>query len=314
MEETSKSINSRGRTLRRSLGLARMSLPVGITDRIEHMRALDRVVVPLAKLIRRRLPLGSPTRDVLHGVPTGHPLHPPLATVSLGCFTATAVLDVIDVDPRASQAVLATGLAAAVPAAAAGLTDWSVLHLEQQRVGLVHVLVNMAAIGLYSGSLILRLSGRHRTARALAFAGLGAAGIGGNLGGHLAYRMAAGPSHAEQTTHLVPLGWHDLCRLWDLPDGRPVSRRLGYIQLFVLRHGTNVTVLADRCSHLAGPLHQGRLVMDDDEPCVVCPWHGSTFRLEDGGVVHGPATAPQPSFEVNVRGDGVVQVRPRELT
>jgi nitrite reductase/ring-hydroxylating ferredoxin subunit len=43
---------------------------------------------------------------------------------------------------------------------------------------------------------------------------------------------------------------------------------------------------------------------------VVCPWHGSTFRLTDGSVVHGPATAPQPSFETRIRRDGVIQVRP----
>ncbi|GII81246.1 hypothetical protein Sru01_62280 [Sphaerisporangium rufum] len=289
-----------------------MTLPTRFTDRIEHLRAMDRVFTPLAKTIRRRLPPGSTLRDLLHGVPAGHPLHPVLATVSLGCFTATAVLDAIDADPRATKAVLVTGIAGAVPAAAAGATDWSVLHLEQQRVGFVHALVNAAALGLYSASLLARLAGDHRTGKALAFAGLGAAGVGGYLGGHLAYRMAAGPTHAEPTTHLVPLGWHDLCRIWDLPDGRPVSRRLGYIQLFVLRHGAQVKVLADRCSHLAGPLHQGRLKVEDDEACVVCPWHGSTFRLEDGAVVHGPATAPQPSFEVSVRGDGIVQVRPRQ--
>ncbi|WP_424528463.1 Rieske 2Fe-2S domain-containing protein [Sphaerisporangium viridialbum] len=312
MEETSKAVNSRRRTLMESLGFGRMSVPVGLTERLEHVRALDRVVVPVAKTIRRRLPSGSALRDMLHGVPTGHPLHPPLATISLGCWTATAVLDLIDVDPRASRAVLATGIAGAIPAAAAGITDWSMLHLEQQRVGFVHAMVNLAALGLYSGSLMMRLSGRHQAGRTLAFAGLGAAGLGGYLGGHLAYRMAAGPTHAEPTTHLVPLGWHDLCRLWDLPDGRPVTRRLGYINLFVLRHGAQVKVLADRCSHLAGPLHQGRLKLENDEACVVCPWHGSTFRLEDGAVVHGPATAPQPAFEVNIRGDGIVQVRPRE--
>ncbi|WP_308249813.1 Rieske (2Fe-2S) protein [Sphaerisporangium fuscum] len=313
MEETSKSINSRRRSLRETLGITRMSLPVGLTDRLEHMRGIDRLIVPLAKTIRRKLPSGSMARDLLHGVPTGHPLHPPLATISLGCFTATAVLDLIGADSRSSSAVLATGIAGAVPAAAAGITDWSVLHLEQQRVGFVHSLVNLTALGLYSGSLLLRLSGKERAGRMLGFAGLAAVSVGGYLGGHLAYRMAAGPTHAEPTTHLVPLGWHDLCRLWDLPDGRPVSRRLGYIHLFVLRHGATVKVLADRCSHLAGPLHQGRLKLENDEVCVVCPWHGSTFRLEDGAVVHGPATSPQPAFEVNVRGDGVVQVRPRPI-
>ena len=98
----------------------------------------------------------------------------------------------------------------------------------------------------------------------------------------------------------------------DLPDGWPVTRRLGYISLFVLRAGDDVHVLTDRCSHLAGPLHQGSIISDDSgETCVVCPWHGSTFRVADGSVVHGPATARQPSFETRVTDDGVLQVRPR---
>ncbi|MFC7645893.1 Rieske (2Fe-2S) protein [Streptosporangium lutulentum] len=92
-----------------------------------------------------------------------------------------------------------------------------------------------------------------------------------------------------------------------------MSRRLGYIDLFVLRVGGGVTVLADGCSHLAGPLHQGKLVSEEGTTCVVCPWHGSTFRLSDGAVVHGPATAPQPSFETRIRRDGILQVRPTQV-
>ncbi len=41
--------------------------------------------------------------------------------------------------------------------------------------------------------------------------------------------------------------------------------------------------------------------------CVTCPWHGSTFRVTDGAVVHGPASAPQPVFQTWVRGS-IVQV------
>jgi nitrite reductase/ring-hydroxylating ferredoxin subunit len=69
-------------------------------------------------------------------------------------------------------------------------------------------------------------------------------------------------------------------------------------------------VLADRCAHLGGPLHQGRLVIENDETCVICPWHSSTFRVSDGSVVHGPATARQPSFEARVSDAGTIQVRP----
>ncbi|MET7332629.1 Rieske 2Fe-2S domain-containing protein [Nonomuraea sp. NPDC005650] len=283
--------------------------PVALADRLEKSKALDTPIRVLAKTVRQRIRPGR-LRDLLHGVPTGKPLHPPLATVSLGCWLSAAVLDLADGDPRASRVLLATGIANALPTAAAGLTDWSSLHREQQRVGFVHMLSNVAALGLFSGSLLARVRGRERMGRTLTLAGLGLAGLGGYLGGHMAYRQAAGANHAPQVTHLVPLGWHDLCLLRDLPEGRPVARRLGYIQLFVLRQGEAVTVLADRCPHLAGPLHQGRLVMENGEACVVCPWHGSTFRLADGSVRHGPATAPAPVFETRIRRDGTLQVRP----
>ncbi|MFE3451327.1 Rieske 2Fe-2S domain-containing protein [Nonomuraea sp. NPDC059194] len=287
----------------------RLAGPVDLADRLEKSRSMDRPIRTLAKAVREKIGPGT-LRDWLHGVPTGKPLHPPLATVALGCWVSATLLDFAKTDPRASRTLIAAGLGGALPTAAAGLTDWSSLHLEQQRVGFVHMLVNLSAVGLFSGSLMLRLAGREGGGRAMSLLGLGAAAVGGYLGGHMAYRQAAGANHAEQVTHLVPLGWHDLCRIDDLPAGRPVARRLGYIQLFVMRHASGVTVLADQCSHLAGPLHQGRVVMENGVPCVVCPWHGSTFRLVDGSVAHGPATAPAPTFETRVREDGTVQVRP----
>ena len=46
----------------------------------------------------------------------------------------------------------------------------------------------------------------------------------------------------------------------------------------------------------------------DDGSCIRCPWHGSVFRLSDGAVRRGPATAPAHAFEVRVEA-GRVQVR-----
>jgi nitrite reductase/ring-hydroxylating ferredoxin subunit/uncharacterized membrane protein len=291
------------RHLRRFVG------PVDLADRLEKSRAMDTPIRVLAKAVRDGIRPGR-VRDLLHGVPTGKPLHPPLATVALGCWLSATVLDLAGADRRAVRVLIGAGVCGALPAAAAGLTDWSSLHREQQRVGFVHLLANVSALGLFSASLLARVNGHHRSGRTLSLLGLAAAGVGGYLGGHLSYRLAAGANHAPQVAHLVPLGWHDLCALKDLPEGRPVARRLGYIQLFVLRSGESVTVLADRCPHLAGPLHQGRLVVEDGEACVVCPWHGSTFRLADGTVKHGPATAPAPTFETRIRRDGMIQVRP----
>ncbi|MEV5826586.1 Rieske 2Fe-2S domain-containing protein [Spirillospora sp. NPDC052242] len=281
-----------------------------VTDGIEHARALDRTIRVLSTGVKRVLRPG-PVKDALHGVPLGHPAHPPLTDVPMGCWTSAAVLDLLPGTRRASEALVAAGLVGAVPTVLTGVADWSALHRGQQRVGLVHAGGMAIATALYSASYAARYRGRDDAGRALGFAGLGVLLAGSYLGGHLAFRQAAGASHADQVAHLVTLGWHDLCKADELPDGWPVHRSLGYISLFVLRTGDEVHVLADRCSHLAGPLHQGRIVSDDNaDLCVVCPWHGSTFRVRDGSVVHGPATGRQPAFESRVTENGTLQVRP----
>jgi nitrite reductase/ring-hydroxylating ferredoxin subunit/uncharacterized membrane protein len=254
--------------------------------------------------------------DLLHGVPFGQPSHPAVVRLPIGCWTSAVLLDWLGgrgrglETERASALLIAAGVAAALPAAATGLADWSALHTHQQRVGLVHGAVQAGATLLFGGSLLARAAGRRGSGAVLAAAGLATATIGGYLGGYLAMRLGAGSSHAEQVGHLAAIGWQDLCPLAELPPGRPTRRQLGYLSLLAVRSGDDVSVLSDQCSHLGGPLHQGRLVIDRDDACVVCPWHGSTFRLSDGGVRRGPATATQPAFETRVSDSGMVQVRP----
>jgi nitrite reductase/ring-hydroxylating ferredoxin subunit len=229
----------------------------------------------------------------------------------LGCWTSAALLDLFPGTERASRTLIAAGLASSLPATATGLADWSALHRHQQRVGLVHAASGACAATLFSASLIARASGFGRAGKLLSAGGLTAATVGGYLGGHLALRLGAGASHAEPVGHLAGLGWHELCRVYDLPDGRPVRRQLGYLSLFVLRRGPDVNVLSDHCAHLGGPLHQGRVLTGEGGDRVTCPWHGSTFRIGDGSVVHGPATARQPSFRCRVTDAGMVEVQPR---
>jgi nitrite reductase/ring-hydroxylating ferredoxin subunit len=138
--------------------------------------------------------------------------------------------------------------------------------------------------------------------------GLGAVGAGGLLGAHLTYRQAAGVDHADWVPDVVGPGWHDVGPLADLADGQLERREVASQPLVVLRRGDSAYVLSGVCSHLAGPLAEGELVDGGRGPCVRCPWHGSTFRLADGSVVRGPATAPQPSFAVDVSG-GLLRVR-----
>ena len=284
--------------------------PVDVAERIERAPALDPAVRSLSDGVVRALPPG-PRADALHGVPFGQPAHPALVRLPLGCWTSAALLDLFPGTERASRTLIAAGLASSLPATATGLADWSALHRHQQRVGLVHAASGACAATLFSASLIARASGFGRAGKLLSAGGLTAATVGGYLGGHLALRLGAGASHAEPVGHLAGLGWHELCRVYDLPDGRPVRRQLGYLSLLVLRRGPDVSVLSDHCAHLGGPLHQGRVLTGESGDCVTCPWHGSTFRIGDGSVVHGPATARQPSFRCRVTDAGLVEVQPR---
>lgn len=273
-----------------------------IISDLEQATALDRLV-GLGQRVARLIPRGG-ARDFLHGVWLGHPLHPVLAQVPTGAWLSATLLDGWpDRGPdagRASRRLVLLGLAASVPAALAGAADWSEQHEQQMRVGAVHIMANASAAALYTASLLARPGGG---ARVLRLAGLTAAGAGGLLGGHMSFRLAGGANQAEPVPHLVEPGWHDLMRLPDLPDRRPVRRMLGEVPVLAVREDGRVHVLADRCSHLSGPLSEGSL----DGGCLTCPWHHSTFRVTDGAVVRGPATAPQPVFRTRIAGD-VIQV------
>ncbi len=265
---------------------------------LEQATALDRLV-GLGQRVARLVPEG-PVRDALHGVWLGHPLHPALAQVPIGAWLSATFLDGWPDSEAASRRLVLLGLAAAGPAALAGAVDWAEQHEQQMRVGTVHAMANTAAVTLYLASLRART---RRGARVLRLAGLSAAGTGGFLGGHISFRLAGGVNQAEPVPHLVEPGWHPLMPAAELTDRRPAKRMLGEVPVVVIGDGRRVHVLADRCSHMSGPLSEGSL----DDGCLTCPWHGSRFRISDGTVARGPATAPQPVFETRIR-DGVIEV------
>ncbi|WP_078845661.1 Rieske (2Fe-2S) protein [Streptomyces albus] len=283
-------------------GLERLPV-VGPLDALGRLRALDPVISPVQNAVRK-LPLGG-LRDVLHGRWLGHPLHPALVQLPVGAWMSAGVLDMLPGTRRASRVLITTGVLAAVPAALTGAADWAELHKPQLRSGLVHAAANTVALGLYTASLAARARGRECRGRLLGYGGLTAAGLGGLIGGHLAYRQGVGPNKAEPVPHIVGQGWQRVGKVDQFPVGQAVRAMLGEVPLLVHRESSGaVRVLADRCSHQSGPLSQGTVA----KGCVTCPWHGSTFRLSDGQNVSGPATAPQPCFETRVS-DGVLEVR-----
>lgn len=165
-------------------------LPYRLSERLEHVDSLDGTIDAVAPVVRR---LPKPLRDLLHGKPAGHPIHPVAVLVPSGAWISAAVLDLLPGNGRAARTLIGVGVLSAAPAVAAGLVDWSILGRRQQRVGLVHAVANAAALGLYAASWATRTRGsRTGGGRALAFAGLTLVSVAGYLGGHLTYRQGAG--------------------------------------------------------------------------------------------------------------------------
>jgi nitrite reductase/ring-hydroxylating ferredoxin subunit/uncharacterized membrane protein len=231
-----------------------------------------------------------------------------MVQVPIGAWTSAAVLDCLPGTDREAAVLVGLGLATAGPSALAGYVDFSKLHEQQQRVAVIHSSANVVAVGLYAGSLCQRLRGGPGAGKVLGFLGFSVVMFGGWLGGHLAFRQAVGANHAEDVPHLIQPGWHPLVNLDALVPGRMERRILDSVPLLVVRTADDrVHVIADTCSHLSGPLHEGirREVAGTD--CVECPWHQSVFSLETGEVVHGPATSPQPKFLTRIV-EGAVEV------
>jgi nitrite reductase/ring-hydroxylating ferredoxin subunit/uncharacterized membrane protein len=271
--------------------------------KIEHDERLD----PAASRMRRlaeHLPTGR-VRDLLHGVPLGHPVHPILVHLPMGTWLAAVLLDTLPGDRRRSAHVLVNiGLLASLPAAVSGLADWSQQHERQQRVGVAHVAANGAGLLLFAVSTLARTLGRQGWGRAFALAGISAAGLGGTLGGHITYYRAGGVNRADHLVDLVPDGWHDLGPLDTFPEEGLGQGDVDGVPVVVARTNGSVRALLGTCPHLGAPLGEGELV----DGCVRCPWHGSEFRLDRGTVVHGPATASLEPLETSV-GNGRLLVR-----
>ena len=259
---------------------------------------------------------GQAVKNFLHGTWLGHPLHPVLTDVPIGAWSTALVFDTLDAGRdwwpwqaalrrRADDAIL-VGIVGAVGAALAGLTDWQHTDGKARRTGFAHAALNTLALGLYTGSLVMRRRDARGAGRALAGAGFGVLMASAYLGGRLVYRDRIGVDHAQREESQ---GFRRTVREADLHEGERVRAEVDGVRIVLVKRGGRIYALGERCSHLGGPLAEGS-VHDDS---IVCPWHGSRFALEDGRVLDGPATMPQPCFETRVR-DGFVEVRRRPET
>jgi nitrite reductase/ring-hydroxylating ferredoxin subunit/uncharacterized membrane protein len=275
----------------------------GAADRIEGLAGLDTFAEQAQKAVGVAVPQGSRRKDLLSGTWLGHPLHPLLTDVVVGSWTSAMLLDLLGGDEaeEAADALVAAGILAAVPTAATGLADWAELRDGSRRVGSVHAIGNTAGLGLQVLSWTARRCGHRRLGVALSTLGYGATALSAWLGGHLAFVRGVGVN--QTAFESGPSEWTPVYDDSELGERTLTAAQADDVAVLLVRADGEIHALADTCTHRGCALHEGEL----DGDTVVCPCHGSTFRL-DGSIVQGPATAPQPRFQVRVR-KGKVEIQ-----
>ncbi len=276
-------------------------------DRIERAAVLDKVAETVSAAARKLIRPG-PIEDTLSGTQLGHPAHPLLVAVPIGAWTSAAFLDAVGADEQTTRRLIGIGVAGAVPSALTGASDWLSTAGAERRIGLVHAAANDVSLGLQAASWVMRRRGHRRGATWVSAAAVAVLGVGGWLGGHLAYAMGVGVD-TTAFQHL-PTDWTDVAALDDL-GARPIGVEVDGVPIVLYRTEGSVVALAARCTHRGAPLQDGTV---DAQGCITCPWHGSTFA-PDGSVRTGPATRPQPELQARTVA-GRVEVRrdePRTL-
>ncbi|MEO6502044.1 MAG: Rieske 2Fe-2S domain-containing protein [Jatrophihabitantaceae bacterium] len=276
----------------------------GLVSRIERATVLDPVANRAAALALKPLDASVGLRNALSGTAGGHPLHPVLVVVPIGAWLGASYLDLTGGQHgrAAATKLVGLGIAAAVPAALTGASDWAYVRGAERRVGFVHAVGNYFALGLYTGSWFARRRQRAALGAALAGAGALTLGVTGWLGGHLSYARGVG----VDTTAFdgASTEWIDVLPEAELLDDQPMLVRDGRIPVLLVRTGGQLYAIADRCTHRGAPLHEGEFT----DGCIVCPWHQSKFRVSDGQVLDGPASRSQQVYEVRTR-YGSIQLR-----
>ncbi|HET6276358.1 MAG TPA: DUF2231 domain-containing protein [Candidatus Cybelea sp.] len=136
----------------------------------------------------------------------GHPLHPMLVTVPIGCFVAAVAADIISIwqgpvfwAPMSTWLIL-FGVISGVVAAFFGFVDYisAPMSVRAKSIAAWHMTFNLAAIVIFGWACAIRFLD-HTSVAGYALTALGIVLIGaaGWLGGEVAHRYLVGSSEAE---------------------------------------------------------------------------------------------------------------------
>lgn len=268
---------------------------IKLIHRLERVEVLDTVAQPVAAAARKLFE-PAPVSKALGGAYVGHAVHPILVQIPVGAWTMSALFDALPGKRfrSASNVLIGVGILVVPAASATGLHDWSHTSGAPSRVGVVHASFNAVAVGFYTASLLARLKGDRARGTLLGLAGFSAMGVGGALGGHMAYAQAVNVNRTAW--HEGPARWTSVLDEGDLPVNQPLVVTVNDVEVLLYRTGRRLFALDNACSHSGAPLDEGTIAGGR----VTCPDYGCTFNLVDGSVADGPASNPQPHYDVRV--------------
>lgn len=265
-----------------------------------------------------RLPGTRPLKTLLHGTwPLHHPLHATVTDWTVGGYVTLIALDVyylVTNDAgltRATDFVLVLTLISSLVAIVSGLTDWNETFGEERRNGMLHGLLMVTATIGFVISLWLRVGGspdQRTTAIVISLIGFVVLVVAAYFGGEMVFGY--GTEVNRQAWAEVPSKWERLdLAAKGLEDRKPVvAKAKNGFAIFVVRLDGKVYAMGNTCTHAGGPLNEGKWV-GGDRCEIECPWHASRFCVKDGDVHGGPATFPEPRFQVREDDKGFIEVR-----
>ncbi|MBH05740.1 MAG: nitrite reductase (NAD(P)H) small subunit [Phycisphaeraceae bacterium] len=114
----------------------------------------------------------------------------------------------------------------------------------------------------------------------------------------------ANPSEDNGVSQPEQEDWVTLCALEDIATNRGHFVEYKNRGLAVIRSDDDVIYVMDNvCPHAGGSLADGPI----HDGCVICPWHGWAFGIEDGKCPDNPQITVK-TFTARIM-DGQVQIR-----
>ncbi|MEM2081722.1 MAG: Rieske (2Fe-2S) protein [Candidatus Bathyarchaeia archaeon] len=88
----------------------------------------------------------------------------------------------------------------------------------------------------------------------------------------------------------------------EIPAGKMKSVEVSGISILLANINGEYYAIGNKCTHRGCKLSNGVL----EGYNVKCPCHKSVFNVKTGEVVHGPASKPEPTYDVKIEGEQIL--------